>query len=155
MGLLTGWAFLKDAGWPLELVVWAVSVALLITVAGMRGVMNDRESFRLSVACAVMVGVLLGYSTNTYDLSLLVLPIAIVANYCLGELSGQRAAKMAIILPAVPLLVSPLWFFLWLRWQRTNLMAISLLWWLFAVRHEIFRRRDRAGKDVGAATVPA
>jgi hypothetical protein len=155
MGLMTGWTFLKDAGWPLELVVWSASIALLITIAAMRGPANDKESFRLSVACAVMVGVLLGYSTNTYDLSLLVLPIALVANYCLGELSGQRAAKMALILPAVPLLVSPLWFFLWLRWQRTNLMAISLLWWLFAVRHEIFRRRDRVGGGADPATVPA
>lgn len=162
MGLLTGWGFLKDAGWPLGVVVLAASVALLIIIARVRagvngsvhGSVNDKESFRLSVACAVIVGVLLGYSTNTYDLSLLVLPIALVANYCLGELSGQRRAKIALILPAVPLLLSPLWFFLWLRWQQTNLMAIFMLWWLFAIRHEIFRRRDRPAESVGPA-VPA
>lgn len=160
MGLMTGWVFLRNAGWVVALLVFAASVALLSTIAVMgRGVgagarvggqAENEESFRLCLACAVMVGVLLGYSTNTYDLSLLVVSIALVANYCLTELSGHRAARIALILPAIPLLVSPLWFFLWLRWERTNLMAISLLWWLFAVRHEIYRRRDRAGATQAA-----
>ena len=42
----------------------------------------------------------------------------------------------AILAPALPLLVSPLWFFLWMRWHRINVMALFLLWWLFAMMAE-------------------
>ena len=32
-------------------------------------------------------------------------------------------------------------FFLWLRWERVNLMAVFLVWWLFAIMREMLRMR--------------
>jgi hypothetical protein len=82
-----------------------------------------------------MTALLVGLSTNSYDLSLLVVPLAVIVN-CRFErtLDGK-----SLIAPAIPLLISPLWFLLWMRWQRINLMALFLLWWLFVLIAEVRR----------------
>ena len=136
LGLVTGWPIAQGARWPLQLGVLAVSALLLIVVARMRNRANDRNLLALAFACAVITAVLVGYNTGSYDLSLLVLPIALLADYCLGGFEGLPGATTRLVLPAVPLLLSPLWFLLWRRWERMNLMAIFLLWWLYAIRRE-------------------
>jgi hypothetical protein len=62
-------------------------------------------------------------------------PLAVIVN-CRFErtLDGK-----SLIAPAIPLLISPLWFLLWMRWQRINLMALFLLWWLFVLIAEVRR----------------
>jgi Glycosyltransferase family 87 len=144
LGLLGGWPVLQNAGWPLQGMVLACCAGLVFYVAGLRDLAKDRRFFNLCLACAVISALLAGYSTNTYDLSLLVLPLALVADHCLQEAPGQRRAKFAIVLPVVPLLVSPLWFYLWMRWERINLIAAFLVWWVFAIRAEVLRSRANA-----------
>ena len=136
-GLLAGWSFSQQAGSAVHTVVAAGSVTLLMILAPLRKYARSQGLFRLCFACAVIAALLVGYSTNSYDLSLLVLPLAMIAN-CLLEDPLYRKTLLA---PVIPLLVSPLWFFLWMRWQRINLMALFLLWWLFALITEVRRFR--------------
>jgi hypothetical protein len=41
-------------------------------------------------------------------------------------------------------LMSPLWFLLWMRWERIDLIAVFLLWWSFAIGTEIRRLPEPA-----------
>ena len=136
-GLLAGWPLSQQIGSAVPVAAVAASVALLIIVAALRKCARDKASFRLCFAGAVIAALLVGLSTNSYDLSLLVLPLAVLVG-CRFErpLDGS-----SLIAPAVPLLISPLWFFLWMRWQRINLMAVFLLWWLFVLIAEVRRLR--------------
>jgi hypothetical protein len=143
-GLLAGWPHLEDAGWPVQAAIIACMIALLIAVGRLRPQARKTSLFNLCLTCAVVTALLVGYNTNTYDLSLLILPLTLVADDCFRAIRGNKRAT-AIILPAVPLLVSPLWFFLWMGWQRINLIAVFLIWWLFAIRAEILRRDSSLG----------
>lgn len=135
LGLLGGWPWLGAATW-VKAVALGGAIALLITVAWLGKFADDRRLFGLCFSCAVVASVLAGYSTNTYDLSLLVVPLALVAEYV-----AEQTSRASLFVPVIPLLISPLWFFLWLRWERINVMAFFLVWWLFAIRSEILRTR--------------
>jgi glycosyl transferase family 87 len=144
LGFATGWSFLEDFGF----MRWAaivVSAGLLIAVACMRdlargpnqGPNNDPRLFRLSFACAVVAAVLVSYMANAHDLSLLVLPLALVADHCVAGWSERQVR--ALLVPVAPLLVSPIWIFLWMWWGKLNLVVILLLWWVYAMRREMLR----------------
>jgi len=141
VGLATGWPFVGNVAWILRWVAIVASVALLIVVARMRGWANDARFFRLSFACAVITTLLVSYLTNTHDLCLLLLPLALLADHCAAHWS-ERSATRALLLPVVPLLVSPLWMFFWLQWGRLNLVVILLVWWIYAMRRELVRLRS-------------
>jgi Glycosyltransferase family 87 len=149
-GVLGGWPHVEDAGWPLQAGIVACAIAVLVAVGCLRNLARQTRFANLCIACAVVAALLVGYNTNTYDLSLLILPLTLVADYCSRELRGNERAT-AIILPTVPLLISPLWFFLWMGWQRINLIAVFLIWWLFAIRAEILRRDSE--RDAGPSIV--
>jgi hypothetical protein len=136
-GLLAGWPFAQKIGSAMHVVVAAGSAALLLMVAGLRKRAQHGVMFRLCFASAIIAALLVGYSTNSYDLSLLVVPVAVIAN--LQSENPREARKL--LGPALPLLVSPLWFFLWMRWHKINVMAFFLLWWLFALMAEVYRSR--------------
>lgn len=138
LGLATGWSWLQNIGLELQIVVALASFCLLIVVAAMRGFVANRRPFRLSFGCAIITALLVGYNTNMHDLSLLVLPLALLADYLLAQ-SLDRSRLQSLLAPVLPLLISPLWIFLWLDWKKLNLMALFLLWWLFAIRKEIVR----------------
>lgn len=144
-GLVAGWTASGNENPALRLAVLATSIALLLAVICLRT--TERGPFlELKFSCAVIAAVLVGYSTNTYDLSLLALPLALIVNSYLREKSPPN-----ILLPAIPLMISPLWFFLWMRWERINLIALCLLWWLLAIEHEILRKRNAGGARVEPA----
>ena len=145
VGLLGGWPVLEDLGWPLRALAAAGSLGLLGMLVAMKDRVRESGRFNLGFACVVILSLIGSYNTNTYDLTLLILPLALLVDYCLLQAGAEPRWKM--FLPAVPLLISPLWFFLWLGWFRTNLMAFFLLWWLFAIWREI-----RAGHSAGFRT---
>jgi uncharacterized membrane protein len=156
LGLLTGWPIPEGGIWLFRLAVLAASAGLLTEVARLGNLSepsqninidDDRSVRRLGVACAVIAAVLVAYNTGSYDLCLLVLPIASIVDHCLQMMPDVAEARRKILLPAIPLLLSPLWFLLWRRWERINLMAIFLLWWIYAIRREILRLgQDAAGR---------
>jgi len=135
-GLVSGWPGLERIQWLLRLAAFVASAGLLVLVARLKHVVNDPRFFDLGFACAILVSVLVGYNTSTYDLALLVLPMFAVAQDLIHEQKGFRS----LALPLLPLLVSPLWLLLGMRGQKFNLIAVLLLWWLFAVRKELLRR---------------
>jgi Glycosyltransferase family 87 len=139
LGLVSGWPVLEDAG-SMRWMALAASAGLFALVAFMKDMARDARTFRLCLACAVITALSVSFNTNSYDLSLLILPLALLLDYA-HTLRGPNAieALKSLLLPALPLLISPLWFFFWLRWERTNLMAIFLLWWVFAIRRESLR----------------
>ena len=143
VGLVNGWPVLEDVGWLRWLAV-AGSVALLVMAARMKARVHGQLHLRL--ACAVIAAVTISYNTNTYDLALLILPLALVVNYGLSAPDPAQTLRR-LLLPASPLLVSPLWFFLWIYWARTNLMAIFLLWWFYAIWRESQRIATAAASD--------
>jgi hypothetical protein len=145
-GLVAGWVHDGQASWPVQAVIFACAIGVLISVGCLRSLATRSSSFNLCMASAVVAALLVGYNTNTYDLSLLILPLTLVADYCLRELRGSRRS-MWIILPAVPLLINPLWFFLWMGLHRINLIALFLIWWLFAIRGEVLRRNSELGPE--------
>ena len=158
VGLATGWPLPENAVWPLRLVGLAASAGLLVTVARMRSLVrarsDDRRCFRLSFAVAVTTAVLISVLTNAHDLCLLVLPLALVGDYCLVHWSEQREVR-TLLIPVAPLLISPLWIVLWMRWGKLNLAVFFLLWWLYAMWRELTRLRNN---EIGAAvrlTAPA
>lgn len=136
LGLLGGWPSLGDAGWIVRIAALIAAAGLLIAVAWLRKFTDDPRLFKLCFACAVTASVLAGYSTNTYDLSLLIVPLVLVVDYV-----AEKTWKSSLLVPVIPLLISPLWFFLWLRWERINVMAFFLIWWLLAIRGEIVRTK--------------
>src|SRR5581483_4204755 len=138
LGLLAGWRWFESAGWAVQAAVFLCAGLLLIRVALLRRFAGEKDHLGLCVSCAVIVALLVGYSTNTYDLSLLVLPLALIADYCTKN-AKNRAARTWLLLPAIPLLISPLWFFLWMSWVHINVIAIFLIWWMLAITQELMR----------------
>jgi hypothetical protein len=139
-GLLAGWPIFERIGLAVQVAVAVASCGVLVMAASLRKWAQCKEFSGLCFAVAVIAAVLVAYSTNTYDLSLLMLPLAVVANY---SLAGPRNVR-GLLAPAIPLLVSPLWFFLWMRWERINVMAVFLLWWLIALFAEVRRLGNAA-----------
>jgi hypothetical protein len=140
MGLLAGWPVVENGGWPTRFLVLACSLGVLILVARLGKQASDVRLPALCLSCAVIAAILTGYSTNTYDLSLLLVPLAVVADYYMRLSPVERKASAGIIFPILPLLISPVWFYLWMGWERINLIALFLVWWLFAIRKEILRK---------------
>ena len=138
LGLVTGWPGLDRIHWLVGLVL-IVSGALVILVARLKNLAQEPRLFDLCFTCAILASVLVGYNTSTYDLALLVVPIAVMFR---EELSQRMPARL--LLPIVPLLISPFWFLIGMHWLNFNLIAIFLLWWLFSLRHELLRRNKTA-----------
>jgi hypothetical protein len=138
LGLITGWPRLDHIHW-LVAIVLLVSAWLVIVVAGMKNRAQEPRFFDFCFACAILASVLVGYNTSTYDLALLVLPLAVILREGLTGLVRAR-----LLLPIVPLLISPFWFLIGMYWQSFNVIAVFLLWWLFALRHELLRRTGTA-----------
>ncbi len=139
LGMLGGWPVVEKSGRVVIAAALAASVALLSVVARLGKAAGRNELLGLCFGCAVIGALLVGYGTNTYDLSLLIVCLAAVTDYCARRDREHGGFRWPLLLPAIPLLVSPLWFFLWLRWERINVIAIFLLWWLFAIRAEVLR----------------
>ena len=130
-------------GWPLHLprtvgsVVALVSSILLFVFAAWRGRSRiPQENLELRFSLAVIVSVLIAWQTNMHDLSLLVLPAVLIADYCLRapKQGGEKfVRRFGSLLPIFPLLISPLWLVLWIAEGVVNLMAIPLLWWVWEI----------------------
>ena len=150
-GLLAGWQLSPQINLVIQVVIAISSAGLLILIAGLRTFAQPRRQSQFCFAAAVIAAVLVAYSTNTYDLCLLMVPLAVSVDACLADPS----AAQRLLVPAIPLFVSPLWFFLWMRWQRTNLMVLFLLWWLFALIVEIRRLQRTTAEPRPASAVIA
>jgi hypothetical protein len=139
-GLVMGWpGFLGLTGAGLAV---AVSAAVF-GFAAWKGSSSSRpEKLELQFSMAILVSLLIAWQTNSHDHSLLVLPLVLVADHCLRGVKHAGEIGYSLLLPVVPLLMSPLWMVLWLGIAKVNLMAIPLLWWTWKISEELSRMRS-------------
>ena len=111
------------------------SVALFLFSAWKGWLSEHPKKLELQFSLAIMVSALIAWQTNTHDLSLLLLPLVLIADCCLNPTAG--APRFNLLVPTLPLLISPLWMVLWLVTGRVSLMAIPLLWWTLKIGGEL------------------
>jgi hypothetical protein len=98
---------------------------------------SGADNINLLLALAIVVSGLIGWHTNSHDLTLLILPLVLVADYCLHAPPQKSEQRFALLYPAIAVLISPLWFMLWFVIGHMNLMAIPLLWWVWKIAAEL------------------
>ncbi len=128
-GIILGWP-LRFAG-TLGTVVAMVSSLLVFVFAVAREKKGEQAGkFELRFSLAVIISVLIAWQTNMHDLTLLVLPMVLIADYVMRAPTEEEKfwKRYRLLIPAVPLLISPLWLVVWIAEGKANLMAIPLLW---------------------------
>jgi hypothetical protein len=137
-GLALGWPFLFSR--PVGTAVALLSSVILFLFAAMRGWKASHPArIELQFALAIAVSGLTSWHTNAHDLCLLVLPLVLITDYCLHTLPHDQGRRFALLLPILPVLISPLWIVLWLACGAVNLMAIPLVWWAWRIGQELSR----------------
>jgi glycosyl transferase family 87 len=134
-GLVEGWSSNSGTVLGPALVIMG-SLSLFFFASWRRAGLQERE-LDLRFSLAVIVTVLVSWHTNAHDLSLLILPLPLVADYFIALPVKTRRRRLALIVPVLPILISPLWIVLWLGNGKVNLMALPLLWWAWEVGREL------------------
>lgn len=110
-----------------KVVIVAGSLALLALALWQGPRDTRRPSFDLSFSLAVVVSVLISYYLFPHDLTLLLLPLLLTAEWlCSPAVTG--VARMLLLAATVLLFFSPIYFLLWFRYQR-----LSQLFWVIAL----------------------
>jgi hypothetical protein len=109
-----------------------ISIGLIIfTASKWRG-----RNFDLAFSLALITTILVGYHAFAYDLSLLLLPMALVLNYRVQHVGYAQGslASFAFFAPFAVLFLTPLHMLLALHTDRYSLMALPLIAsaWLIA-----------------------
>jgi hypothetical protein len=131
------------AGWPLRFTgatgaaVAAVISAALFIFAATRNPGTGPAKEDLQFALAVAVSELIGWQTNMHDFTLLVLPLLLIADYCLHLSLRPQKRRFALLYPMFPLLISPIWLILCCAIGKVNLLALPLLWWIWKLGREL------------------
>jgi hypothetical protein len=112
---------------------------LLLGFAAIKGRLAARDHLDVAFSLAIVVSALVSWHTNAHDLCLLLLPLVLLADYGWTSLLESPGRRAALLIPALPLLISPLWIVLWLENGNINLMAIPLLWSVWQISREAAR----------------
>jgi hypothetical protein len=135
-GLVMGWPFhLPGAAGTAASILSSVGLFLFVAGRGRKWPGLGSGAFHFSLA--IGVSDLIGWQTNVHDFSLLVLPLALIADYCFRRPPRQPGDNFALLYPAAPMLISPLWLVLWLAVGHMNLMAVPLLWWVWEIGRKL------------------
>jgi hypothetical protein len=121
-----------------DIAIAAASLALVL-VAARKWKLGNVTQFDLGFALCVIVTVLTSYHTLTYDLSLLLLPLALTIQHVFTNETGDipRRTKLAFLILLFLLFFSPLHAFLVMRDGHYNLFALVLLWWCWMLFREM------------------
>ena len=95
------------------------------------------STFNLGFSLCVIVTIVVSYHAFTSDLSLLMLPIVLVADHLEGGGGNRGLRRVALLGPILLLFLTPLHMFLAFYAHRYSLMGVVLLFWLGAVAREI------------------
>ena len=104
---------------------------------------RNAESFDLQFSLALVTTVLVSYHVVSYDLSMLLLPAALLANYLLAENRLRYGPAVLVLFGIAALFFSPLQLYLSLRHKQYALMAFVLLLWMFGIAWELSARTGR------------
>jgi hypothetical protein len=126
-------------------VVLVISLGLLLYTA-MECRRLGKNLLQLQVSLAAIATVLVSYHAMTYDLSLLMLPVLLLANELLAEGKFRGARSVLIIAAMATFFFAPLQLFLSLDNRRSALLGWVLLLWLTGIAEEISFRTS-SGED--------
>jgi hypothetical protein len=105
----------------------AASLALLAWAAGKWHAQARRPGFDLGFGLTVVVAVLVSYHLMAHDLSVLLLPLLLAADWLLSPRATGVARRITAASVGL-LFLSPIYFLLWFHYQR-----FSLLFWAVAL----------------------
>jgi hypothetical protein len=132
------------------MVIATVSIAVLAATA-YRLIRRSPVVHELGFSLGVITSILVGYHAFAYDLSLLLLPVAVVFNYWL-EHSAGRAIGFWLFFPIVALFVTPLPMFLEPYRGWYSLVAVVLLLWAWGIAREM--AADDPSPETNAGALP-
>jgi hypothetical protein len=116
-------------------VLLLLSLALMFFVAW-RCRSARSQTFNLNFSLALVATLLVSYHVVSYDLSVLLIPIFLVANYLLEKGDRWRWSSVLIALGIALLYCAPLELFLSLKYREFALMGLVLILWMYAIAEE-------------------
>jgi hypothetical protein len=126
-----------------------LSLALLWFCSRSLGLHLDGARFDLSFSLAIIAAVLVSYHAYVHDLSILLIPVLLAANYC--RLHPESRRQGVILAPIFVLFLTPLYVALLFRAQLACLLSILLLVWLLVISQEIRRPANLAHTPLDSA----
>ncbi|MBZ5704692.1 MAG: DUF2029 domain-containing protein [Acidobacteriia bacterium] len=117
-----------------------LSLALLVFTAWK---CRQPGPFDLQFSLALVTTVLVSYHVVSYDLSMLLLPVALLANFLLAETRLRRGPAVLVVFGIATLFFPPLQLYLSLRHKQYALMALVLLVWMVGIAGELSARARR------------
>jgi hypothetical protein len=140
------------ANWlPAKLVLGAVilcsALTLYVAIRAWRRARSSPENFDLAFSVTLLATVLVGYHSFLYDLSVLLIPVAVTLGLLVRGTPPVGFAKIASLVAIFALFCTPLYLLLWFRLGHPNLMALVLILWLVALARMLSPRPLR---DLGA-----
>jgi hypothetical protein len=116
-------------------IIVVLSLALLWFCSRRFDLNSHDPRFDLSFSLALMAAVLASYHAYSHDLSVLLIPVLLVANYC--RMRSGTARVWTMVAPMSVLFLTPLCAVLLFRMKLACLLAIVLLLWLGGIVREI------------------
>jgi hypothetical protein len=138
-GLLHTFLAARSSKLVIQLVVAVLSVALLLFASAKWKVARQGTAFDLGFALAMVATILVSYHANTYDLSLLFLPVMLLMNHLAGADSKHGWNRVTLVGPMLLLFVSPIQMLLLQKYGKLSLLAPVLLLWAWGLAREISR----------------
>ena len=123
-GLLTGWKWSAAARpWP-EIALLGVSFALLVWAAGQwqPASLTDERRWNRGFSIALIVTFLTGYHGYNQDLSILLLPLLLTADFVLGAAKDRASTTTKLFLGLMFFI--PLYLVLTLKYGHQNLFSL-------------------------------
>lgn len=122
--------------------------AILLLWASSQWDDSSSERFEWSFSLALVTTVLVSYHALVHDLSLLLLPIALLMSNLSRSGWPRLSGSLLLAGPVILLFLSPLQMLLWFRYGEFSLFAPVLLLWFIGISRELSdrfaRRRARA-----------
>ena len=110
--------------------VLALSAGMLyFAIKSWRHAEPASERWDLAFSATLVATVLVSYHSFIYDLSTLLLPVAISVSVLLRRRLFPNRLRWAMIISLLALFCTPLYLFLWFRLGHPNLMAVFLIVW--------------------------
>jgi len=123
----------------IQLVVAVLSVTLLFFASAKWKFAREGAVFDLGFALALVATILVSYHANTYDLSLLFLPVMLLTNHVAGADWKHGWNRITLLGPMLLLFVSPIQMLLLQKYGKLSLLAPVLMIWAWGLASEISR----------------
>ena len=105
-------------------------------MARCRAASRSQRLFDLNFSLALVATVLVSYHVVSYDLSVLLIPVLLLANYLFEEGNLRRWSAIVIALGIALLFCSPLQLVLSLQYKEFAVMGFVLLLWMYGIAKE-------------------